>query len=102
MLKLSELYEVRKVELNDNTYYNYVVPFVLSSGDKFMLDFSSVAKGAMRKDGRDHRGSVGPNLAIEINRAIEYATYVETHAIVRNASRFSSKRGYVVKADPLA
>ena len=100
MLMLKDLYEARKVTKGESTFLNYVVPFVLNSGEKWMLDFSSGAKNAIRADGHDFRGKVGPFLAIEVDRAVEYAHFVETHALNKNAFRFTTRHGYIIKVDP--
>ena len=102
MLKLSEVYEERKVTNRDgDTFSSYVIPFQLATAtkDRFILDFSSRAKESIRRDGRKFSGSVGPNFAQEIYKAYNYATGLIDRADSKNAKRYSTRDGYVIRDD---
>ena len=83
-----------KHQENRRTYY--LIPLPKKFGDKTAyLDYTDLARDAIRRDRRRHYGPEnGPLFGIETLHAMEYAEYVAEHAIAENIHKFNTRRGY--------
>lgn len=78
------------ITMNHNNTTSYIVP--LNAMNAF-LDFSGIAKNAIRRDREvlDRKNETGPNFAIEVHKAMEYVNYVRQYATEENLHKFDTR-----------
>jgi hypothetical protein len=84
------------VKHTDGKYTLFLIPVKEADGKTIYLDFTRVAKPALKKDQYeqfDHE--TGPDFGTVVYRASEYVGYLkECDLTIRNFQRFGTRTGY--------
>lgn len=74
----------------------FLIPIKEDSGKTIFLDFSRLAKQALREDRKQkHTEEKGPDFGFTVHYATEYAEYLRGVKLnVHNFQRYSTNKGY--------